>query len=133
MSSLLDKVRASIFLIKLKIAFKNHYRSLREMCLYLKFFWSAAFSRIRSENTDQKNSKYGHFSRSWYLSHKWKRWKILKWNNILIWNQVQNGSRVKNWVYFSIPKGHHAFSSFFDLFFSIDFVEECVLDCFSYG
>ena len=54
------------------------FRTLREKCLYSKFFWSA-FSRIRTEygdilrispysvqmqeNTDQKNSKYGYFSR----------------------------------------------------------------------
>ena len=53
--------------------------SLREKCLFLEFFWSV-FSRIWSEygeilrisphsvrmreNTDQNNSKYGHFSRS---------------------------------------------------------------------
>ena len=52
---------------------------LLEKCPYLKLFWSA-FSRIRTEygeilsispysirmreNTDQKNSEYGHFSRS---------------------------------------------------------------------
>ena len=53
--------------------------SLREMCTYSEFFWSA-FSRIQTiygeiwsnspysvrmrENTDQKNSEYGHFSHS---------------------------------------------------------------------
>ena len=53
--------------------------SLREKCPYSEFFWSV-FSRIRAEyakiprissysvrmweNTDQKNSEYGHFSRS---------------------------------------------------------------------
>ena len=52
---------------------------LREKCPYLEFFWSI-FSRILTEygrilrislnsvcmrgNTDQKNSEYGHFSRS---------------------------------------------------------------------
>ena len=53
--------------------------ALREKCLYSEFFWSV-FSRIQTENgeirgispysvriwenTDQKNSEYGHFSRS---------------------------------------------------------------------
>ena len=53
--------------------------TLREKCQYLEFFWSI-FSRIRTKyreigsispysvrmrvNTDQKNSEYGHFSRS---------------------------------------------------------------------
>ena len=53
--------------------------SLRKMCPYSEFFWSV-FLRIRTvygeilrispysvrmrENTEQKNSKYGHFSRS---------------------------------------------------------------------
>ena len=53
--------------------------TLREKCPYSEFFWSI-FSRIRTEygeiqsispypvrmreNTDQKNSEYGHFSRS---------------------------------------------------------------------
>ena len=52
---------------------------LQEKCLYSEFFWSV-FSRIRTEygkirsispysvqireNTDQKNSEYGHFSRN---------------------------------------------------------------------
>ena len=45
--------------------------SLREKCPYSEFFWSV-FLRIRTEygeiqmreNPDQKNSEYGHFSRS---------------------------------------------------------------------
>ena len=53
--------------------------ALREKCSYSEFFWSV-FPRIRAEhetirsispysvqkqeNTDQKNSEYGHFSRS---------------------------------------------------------------------
>ena len=55
------------------------YSTLHEKCSYSEFFWSA-FSRIVTEygeilrislysvqmreNTDQKNSEYGHFSRS---------------------------------------------------------------------
>ena len=55
--------------------------SLRKKCPYSEFFWSV-FSRIQTEygeirsispysvrvreNTDQKNSEYGHFSRSAY-------------------------------------------------------------------
>ena len=52
------------------------YYTLRESCPYSEIFWSV-FSHIRTEyrpvspysvrmqeNTDQKNSKYGHFSRS---------------------------------------------------------------------
>ena len=58
---------------------KFHFYSLREKCPYLEFFWSV-FSYIRTEygeilhaspylawireNTNQKNSEYGHFSRS---------------------------------------------------------------------
>ena len=45
--------------------------TLREKCPYSQFFWSV-YSRIRTEygerenteNTDQKNSKHQHFSRS---------------------------------------------------------------------
>ena len=44
--------------------------SLREKCPFSEFLWSV-FSRIRTEysvlmreNADQKNSEYGHFSRS---------------------------------------------------------------------
>ena len=60
-------------------AIKTLHESLRKMCLYSELFWSA-FSRIRTEygeilrisaysvrmreNADQKNSEYGHFSRS---------------------------------------------------------------------
>ena len=56
-----------------------YFPSLREKCPYSEFLWSA-FSRIRTEyggmwsissysvrmreNTNQKNSEYGHFSRS---------------------------------------------------------------------
>ena len=59
--------------------------SLREKCPYSEFFWSA-FSHIRTEykeilrispypvqvreNTDQKNSEYGHFSRSESMTNK---------------------------------------------------------------
>ena len=48
-----------------------HY-TLREKCLYLEFFWSV-FYRIQTvslysfrmrENTDEKNSEYGHFVHS---------------------------------------------------------------------
>ena len=54
-------------------------KEMRKKCPYLNFFWSV-FSRTRTENgylrsktpysirmrenTDQKNSKYGHFSRN---------------------------------------------------------------------
>ena len=41
---------------------------LRKKCPYSDFFWSV-FSRIRTEyeeNTDHKNSEYGHFLRSDY-------------------------------------------------------------------
>ena len=60
-------------------------KALREKCTYLELFWST-FSRIRTgygeilrispysvrmrENTDQKNSEYGHFLRSDGLTHK---------------------------------------------------------------
>ena len=41
---------------------------LREKCLYSEFFWSVfsciLYSVQMRENTDQKNSEYGHFSRS---------------------------------------------------------------------
>ena len=55
----MDKVKSIIIL-------KNHTHSLREKCSDTEFFWSI-FSCIRvrtRENTDQKNSKYGHFSHS---------------------------------------------------------------------
>ena len=58
-----------------------YYHSLRKKCPYSEFFWRV-FSRIRNEygeitsispysvqmreNTDQKNSEYGHFSHSEY-------------------------------------------------------------------
>ena len=72
-NSFRDNPRNEIFLGTLNI--KN---SLREKCPYLGFFWFV-FSRIRTEyvslrvspysvqmreDTDQKNSKYGHFLRS---------------------------------------------------------------------
>ena len=53
--------------------FQQKNKTLREKCPYLEIFWSI-FSRIRTvsrisqysvwmqENTDQKNSEYGHFS-----------------------------------------------------------------------
>ena len=59
--------------------FSKNSQKLHEKCLYLEFSWSS-FSRIQTEygkilwiflfsvqmgeNTGQKNSKYGHFSRS---------------------------------------------------------------------
>ena len=72
-NSFRDNPRSEIFLGTLNI--KN---SLREKCPYLGFFWFV-FSHIRTEyvslrvspysvqrreDTDQKNSKYGHFLRS---------------------------------------------------------------------
>ena len=52
--------------------------SLSEKCLYSEFFWSV-FSLIQTEygdivrireNKDQKNSEYGHFSRSVFKGDK---------------------------------------------------------------
>ena len=40
---------------------QNKRKTLRKKCPYSGFFWSV-FSCIRTENIDQKNSKYGHFS-----------------------------------------------------------------------
>ena len=37
--------------------------ALRKACPYLEFFWSVFFPAF-GLNTDQRNSKYGHFSRS---------------------------------------------------------------------
>ena len=56
---------------KYALSFEILWDALREKCLYLEFFWSV-FPHIRMfeysvqllENVDQKNSKYGHFSRS---------------------------------------------------------------------
>ena len=49
--------------------------TLREKCPYLEFFWTV-FSRIwteyggiRRENSDQKNSEYGHFLRNVVSNH----------------------------------------------------------------
>ena len=48
---------------------ENQFSALHEKCPYSEFFWSP-FSRILLysvrmwKNKDQKNSKYGHFSRS---------------------------------------------------------------------
>ena len=74
-------------------------RALREKCLYLEFYLSA-FSSIPSEykeilrispysvqmqeNTDQKNSEYGHFLRSAGNSYSGKLVKLAKkWNRVL--------------------------------------------------
>ena len=56
----------------------NQSYSLREKCSYSHFFWST-FSYIRTlpissysvrmpENTDQNNSKYGHFFTQWFFT-----------------------------------------------------------------
>ena len=67
--------------------------SLRKKCPYSEFFWSVfssiwiEYGRIRSispysaqmqEYTDQKNSEYGHFSHSVYLSECTNLFPILK-------------------------------------------------------
>ena len=70
---------------------KQHSDSLRKKCTYSDLFWSV-FSSIRSkygeirsispysvrmrENTDQKNSEYGHFSRSEILNNMNERKQI---------------------------------------------------------
>ena len=52
----------------IKDDYESHMMTLREKCPYLEFFWSV-FSRIRTEklrtrNTNQKNSEHGHLSPS---------------------------------------------------------------------
>ena len=65
-------------LLKLRVTFCTRVTSysLLEKCSYLEFFWYV-FSHIWTdytvrirENTDLKNSKWGHFSCSDYLLHK---------------------------------------------------------------
>ena len=53
--------------------------TLREKCPYSEFFWTV-FSRIwteyggiRRENSDQKNSEYGHFLRNVVSNHLHER------------------------------------------------------------
>ena len=99
---------------------KSHTHSLREKCTYLELSWPA-FSRIwteygdllskspyshrMQENTDQKNSKYGHISHSdylWYhcyLGYHLKIiilciWKISLTNNLKIQNSSFNFRRL---------------------------------------